>query len=102
MFHCKKCGHNINLNNKCIGYCPICNKTVNYGDVIPDRCIDPVVQYCKNCAYGWTEYPSRVETREDLNECCFDSGCIYGLEDTEPTGEELAEFNKWLNKMYEV
>lgn len=35
-----------------------------------------------------------VETREDLDGCCFDSGCIYGLESTEPTEKELKEFEE--------
>lgn len=68
----------------------------------PTRCIDPVVQYCQGCRYGYEIYPSWVETREDLDGCCFDSGCIYGLESTEPTEEELAEFNRWIDKWNEV
>ena len=33
-----------------------------------------------------------VETYEDTFGCTFESGCIFGLEDTEPTEEELMEF----------
>ena len=57
------------------------------------------------CEYGHgrctapdTKCPHWIETREDLEGCCFKSGCMYGLEKTEPTEEELAEFDKWANK----
>lgn len=40
MYHCKKCGHHINLDKDGVGYCPICDKKVSYGDVVPERCID--------------------------------------------------------------
>lgn len=65
----------------------------------PTRCISPVMKYCQGCKYGWTSYPDWIETREDLDGCCFESGCIYCLEDTEPTKEELAEFDRWVNKL---
>lgn len=68
----------------------------------PTRCISPVMKYCQRCEYGWVSYPDWVETREDLDGCCFDSGCIYGLEATQPTEEELAEFDRWVNKWNEV
>lgn len=64
----------------------------------PIRCIDPVIKYCQGCKYGWIEYPSWVETAEDLAGCCFDYGCIYGLEDTIPTPEEEAEFERRYNE----
>ena len=60
----------------------------------PTRCIDPVIKYCQGCQYGWVKYPDWVETSEDLDDCGFESGCIYGFEHTEPTGEELKEFDK--------
>lgn len=41
MYHCKVCGHRINLGEDGVGYCPICDKKVSYGDVVPERCIDP-------------------------------------------------------------
>lgn len=62
----------------------------------PTRCIDPVIKYCQECQYGWTKYPDWVETSEDLNGCSFESGCIYDLEHTEPTEEELKKFDKWM------
>ena len=62
----------------------------------PTRCIDPVIKYCQGCQYGWAKYPDWVETSEDLNGCSFESVCIYSLESTEPTEEELKEFNKWM------
>lgn len=40
IYHCKKCGHHINLDGNGIGYCPICDKKVSYGDVVLERCID--------------------------------------------------------------
>lgn len=64
----------------------------------PTRCIDPVIKCCQYCKYGWMSYPDRVEMVGDLDGCCFDSGCIYGLENTQPTEEELAEFYRWVDK----
>ena len=37
----------------------------------PTRCIDPCLKYCQECKYGWVQYPSWVETREDLGGCTF-------------------------------
>jgi hypothetical protein len=61
----------------------------------PTRCIDPVMKYCQECRYGWVKYPDWVETYEDTLGCCFESGCMYGLENDEPTEEELKEFEEW-------
>lgn len=94
IYHCKKCGHHINRDKDGVGYCPICDKKVSYGDVVPERCISPVMKYCQGCTYGYIDYPSWIETREDLDGCCFDSGCIYGLEATQPTEDELEEFEE--------
>ena len=33
---------------------------------------------------------------KDLDCYCFESGCMYGLENTEPTEEELKEFDEWM------
>ena len=68
----------------------------------PKRCIDPVVKYCQGCPYGWIKYPDWVETREDLYDCSFESGCTLGFDkgrlEDEPTEEELREFNEfWEN-----
>lgn len=68
----------------------------------PKRCIDPVVKYCQGCRYGWIKYPDWVETREDLYDCSFESGCTLGFDkgrpEDEPTEEELREFNEfWEN-----
>lgn len=60
----------------------------------PVRCIDPVVKYCQECPLGWVKYPDWVETREDLYDCSFESGCCYGFENDEPTEEEIKEFEK--------
>ena len=62
----------------------------------PTRCIDPIIKYCQGCQYGQVKYPDWVETYEDLDGCSFESGCIYGLENTEPTEEESKEFDKWM------
>ena len=51
----------------------------------PTRCIDTVIKYCQGCQYGWVKYPDWVETSENLDGCSFESGCMYGLENTEPT-----------------
>lgn len=58
----------------------------------PVRCIDPVIKYCQGCKYGFVKYPDWVETYEDTFGCTFESGCIYGLENTVPTLEEEQEF----------
>lgn len=68
----------------------------------PKRCIDPVVKYCQECPLGWVKYPDWVETREDLYDCSFESGCTLGFDqgrpEDEPTEEELREFNEfWEN-----
>lgn len=64
----------------------------------PSRCIDPVMKFCQECRYGYVHYPDWVETAEDVAWCSFESGCIYGLEDTEPTIEELKEFDEMVRK----
>ena len=64
----------------------------------PTRCIDTVIKYCQGCQYGWVKYPDLIETHEDLDCCCFESGCMYGLENTEPTEEELKEFDEWMRQ----
>ena len=63
-------------------------------------CIDPIIKYCQGCQYNWIKYPDWVETFEDLDGYSFKSGCIYGLESTESTEEELKEFDKWMKKNY--
>lgn len=63
----------------------------------PTRCIDPVIKFCQGCPYGWVHYPEWVETREDLADCSFESGCTLGFDqgrpEDEPTPAELAEFD---------
>lgn len=66
----------------------------------PTSCIDPIIKYCQGCQYDWIKYPDWVETFEDLDGYSFKSGCIYGLENTESTEEELKEFDKWMKKNY--
>ena len=65
----------------------------------PTRCIDPVMKFCQECKYGWVHYPDWVETYEDIFGCCFESGCMYGLENTEPTEEELEEFDDMMKEL---
>lgn len=67
---------------------------------IPTRCIDPVIKYCQECEYGLIVYPEWVETYEDTFDCVFETVCIYHLEDTEPTEEELLEFENMCNELY--
>lgn len=64
----------------------------------PTRCIDPVIKFCQECKYGWVKYPDWVETKEDTYDCHFESGCLWGLEDDQPTEEELKEFDDWYNR----
>ena len=66
----------------------------------PTSCIDPIIKNCQGCQYDWIKYPDWVETFEDLDGYSFKSGCIYGLESTESTEEELKEFDKWMKKNY--
>lgn len=47
------------------------------------------------------KYPEWVETYEDTFNCTFEVSCMYGLENTEPTYEEVEEFERWVKKMYE-
>lgn len=42
-YHCKVCGHHINLNEDGKCYCPSCDKEVDKLDVVSIRCVDPVV-----------------------------------------------------------
>lgn len=68
----------------------------------PTRCVDPVIKYCQDCRYGCVTYPAWVETREDLEGCSFETSCMYGFDrgrlEDEPTEEELAEFESWLEE----
>ena len=68
----------------------------------PTRCIDPVIKFCQDCRYGYCIYPAWVETAEDLEWCTFETGCSYGFDqgrpEDEPTEEELAEFEAWLEE----
>lgn len=65
----------------------------------PSRCIDPVVKYCQGCKYGFVIYPEWVETYEDTLDCTFKTKCMYDLEKTEPTYEEVEEFERWVKRM---
>lgn len=65
----------------------------------PTRCIDPVMKFCQECKYGYVHYPECVETYEDTFGCCFESSCLYGLEDTKPTKEELKEFDEMYREL---
>lgn len=67
-------------------------------DEKPKRCIDPVLKRCPDCPIGWVKYPDWVETLDDLYGCVFESGCMYGFENDEPTAEELAEFEEWCHR----
>lgn len=68
----------------------------------PTRCIDPILKSCEDCPYGWVRYPDWVETYEDIHFCTFESGCIYGFENDEPTAQELKDFNDFCEKMQEL
>nr|DAP07845.1 MAG TPA: hypothetical protein [Caudoviricetes sp.] len=64
----------------------------------PKRCIDPVIKFCQECKYGWIKYPEWVENFEDTLNCSFECGCTLGLEDTEPTEHEIAEYNSLIQR----
>ena len=64
----------------------------------PTRCIDPVMKYCQGCRYGWVRYSDWVKTYNDLCDCNIESGCMYGLENDEPSENELKEFEEWWTK----
>lgn len=69
----------------------------------PTRCIDPVVKYCQVCPWGWVHYPDWVEITEDLDGCCFESGCTLGYDqgrpEDEPTEAELKEFDEMVSRI---
>jgi hypothetical protein len=54
----------------------------------PTQCIDPEYQYCQCCKYGYVNYPAWVETSEDLIDCSFESGCLYGFDKNEERSKE--------------
>lgn len=64
----------------------------------PQRCIDPIIKFCQECPYGVNVYPDWIETREDLEFCCFETYCILeydkGRPEDEPTEQEFAQFIK--------
>lgn len=64
----------------------------------PTRCIDPCMKYCQGCKYGVVEYYD-VDCYADLDGASFDEYCMWGLEDTIPTQEEIEEFERWVNKL---
>ena len=63
----------------------------------PKRCIDPVMKYCQGCKYGSVTYPEWVETYEDTQGCSFETSCMYNLESTNPTQEEIEEVERWID-----
>lgn len=72
----------------------------------PTRCIDPVIKFCQECRWGWVHYTEWVETREDLANCCFESGCMLGFDqgrpEDEPTEEELKEFENMIDRINSI
>ena len=72
----------------------------------PTRCIDPVIKYCQGCRWGYVNYPEWVETAEDLDGVCFDSGCTLGFDqgrpEDEPTPEELEEYEEMVRRVMDV
>ena len=64
----------------------------------PVRCIDPFIKFCQDCKYGFVKYPDYVEIYEDTLGCTFESGCVYGFENTVPTPDEEQEFLESLKK----
>lgn len=65
----------------------------------PKRCIDPVMKYCQGCKWGWIEYPDWVETKEDLEGCSFESGCMLHLENTKPHWWEVLSVKRHFRKI---
>lgn len=72
-------------------------------DKRPNRCVDPIMKFCQECRWGWNNYPSWVETIDDLQYAQIESGCTLGFDkgrpEDEPTEEELAEFDKWCEEV---
>lgn len=64
----------------------------------PTRCIDPVLKFCQDCEYGVCIY---AEDEISIEGASFETHCIYGLEDTEPTEEEIKEFDDWVNEQHQ-
>lgn len=70
----------------------------------PTRCVDPILKYCAICPWGQVEYPSHVETYQDLQGSSFETHCILGYDtgrpEDNPTEEEIKEFEEWWSKQY--
>lgn len=61
----------------------------------PTRYIDSIVKYCQGCRWGGVTYDDEDAVRAFPNEDHhFTEYCRLGLQDTEPTQEELDEFEK--------
>lgn len=50
------------------------------------------MKYCQGCKYGYVIYPEWCETYDDMCNCTFESGCMYGLESDPPTDDEWKQF----------
>ena len=62
------------------------------------KCPDPVMKYCQGCRYGIIHYSDDVETCYDIFGAIFETHCIYGLEEQQPSEEDLKEFYAWYKK----
>ena len=86
-------------------YCSICGKYIKHvgkwEERTPTRCIDSIMKYCQECPHGYVKYPDGTETKADLEGIVFESGCKYGLENTQATEEEIKEFDAWCKRHHE-
>lgn len=63
----------------------------------PIRCVDPVMKFCEECAYGWVDYGDYdpLFSYGNSYECGCTLGYDQGRPEDEPTEEELKEFEEW-------
>ena len=73
---------------------------VNLKDNI--RCLDPVMKYCQGCKYGIINYSDDVENYYDTLGANFETNCMYGLENQNPSKEEMAEFDDFCKNRKKV
>lgn len=44
------------------------------------QCVDPEIKFCQECGYEGYVYQKDIETSRDLEECCFDTFCMYDFD----------------------
>ena len=47
------------------------------------QCVDSEMEFCQECGYEGCVYQEDIETSRDLEECCFDTFCMYDFDKVE-------------------